>query len=251
MPTSSASPSTAARVSDERLPRGFFDRDVHELSRALLGCHITHDGVTVRLTEVEAYRGVGDPGSHVYRGRTPATATLFARPGTLYVYFSYGMHFCANLVAGQAFPGSAVLLRAGEVIEGVDLARARRTKQGSMPPTDRDLARGPARLAASLALTRADDGSDTTRGDCAVRVSAPGGGRPVGGIETPIDTQIESRIEAGPRVGVSGPGGDGEVYPWRYWLAGDPTVSTYRRSTGRWRYAPRNGVAGSPAGEAG
>ena len=124
----------------DRLPRAFFDRPVLEVAPDLLGCHVSHAGVTVRLTEVEAYDGERDPGSHAYRGLTPRTRVMFGPPGGLYVYFSYGMHYCCNLVCGEEGRASAVLLRAGEVVEGLDLARSRR---GRAP--DRGLARGPGR----------------------------------------------------------------------------------------------------------
>src|SRR5687767_15954370 len=117
----------------------------------LLGCTVeadTPDGtVAVRLVEVEAYRGADDPASHSFRGRTPRNAVMFGPPGHLYVYFTYGMHHCANVVCGGVGTPSAVLLRAGEVVEGVETARVRRPGA-----TDRDLARGPARLCTALAI---------------------------------------------------------------------------------------------------
>src|SRR5207245_1342891 len=126
----------AAVVIDLRLP-------VAEVAPALLGCLLVAGGVTVRLTEVEAYGGHGaDPGSHAHRGPTPRSAIMFGPPGRLYVYFSYGMHWCANVVTGLEGEASAVLLRAGEVIGGLEQARSRRP--GSR---DDDLCRGPARLA--------------------------------------------------------------------------------------------------------
>ena len=198
-----------------RLPRDFFDRDVHAVARDLLGAHVSHAGVTVRITEVEAYGGVGDPGAHAFRGRTARNAVLFARPGSLYVYFTYGMHFCSNLVAGPHGQGAAVLLRGAEVIDGEDLARGRRHAPGKPPVPARDLARGPARLAVALGLSRPHNGLDTVAPDCPVRVT----GRV---------TEPARPVRTGPRVGVTGPGGDGDVYPWRYWLEGEPTVSPYR-----------------------
>ena len=113
--------------------------------------------VAVRLTEVEAYAGEGeDPGSHAFRGLTPRNATMFAEPGLAYIYFTYGMHWCTNIVTGPEGQASAVLLRAGEVVEGVEVARDRRPSARS----DRDLARGPARLSVALRLTGDHDGSD-------------------------------------------------------------------------------------------
>ncbi len=192
----------------DRLSRAFFARPVLDVAPELLGCHISHAGVTVRLTEVEAYDGSNDPASHAFRGPTPRTQVMFGEPGGLYVYFTYGMHWCANLVCGAAGAASAVLLRAGEVVGGLDLARSRRSCI-----VDRDLARGPARLAVALALGREQNGLDTTAtdSDVVVRLSAP-----------------RAVVRSGPRVGVSGPGGDGAAYPWRFWLEGEATVSAYR-----------------------
>jgi DNA-3-methyladenine glycosylase len=168
--------------------------------------HTTDEGtVTVELTEVEAYEGLDDPASHAYRGRTPRNGVMFGPAGHLYCYFSYGMHWCANLVCGPEGVASAVLLRAGRVVEGVDLARERR---GAI--ADRDLARGPARLTKALGLGRPEDGADLL-GDGPVRL------RPV---------RSERSVSQGPRVGVS----RAAARPWRFWLAGDRTVSAYRRS---------------------
>ncbi|MGL5862253.1 MAG: DNA-3-methyladenine glycosylase, partial [Phycicoccus sp.] len=136
-----------------RLAAGDLVGPVLEVAPSLLGCRLVHAGVTVRLTEVEAYAGEDDPGSHAFRGRTPRTEVMFGPAGRLYVYFTYGMHWCANVVTGVPGRASAVLLRAGEVVDGVDLARQRRPGA-----SDRDLARGPARLARSAALGRAENG---------------------------------------------------------------------------------------------
>ncbi|MGH3169231.1 MAG: DNA-3-methyladenine glycosylase, partial [Trebonia sp.] len=112
------------------LAREFFARSALEMAPALLGCVLEHETaqglVAVRLTEVEAYMGVGDPASHAYRGRTARNAVMFGPPGHAYVYFTYGMHFCVNLVGQVPETATAVLLRAGEVVAGEEIARARR-----------------------------------------------------------------------------------------------------------------------------
>nr|KEP23694.1 DNA-3-methyladenine glycosidase [Georgenia sp. SUBG003] len=173
--------------------------------------------VSVRLTEVEAYSGESDPGSHAYRGLTDRTAPMFEAGGRLYVYFTYGMHWCANLVCGTQGTASALLLRGAEVVAGVEVARSRRPAARS----DRDLARGPARLAQALGLTGADSGLELAVDGRAEL--APRG---------PVDP---SQVRTGPRVGVAGPGGDGELYPWRFWIDGEPTVSVYRPAVPRRR----------------
>jgi DNA-3-methyladenine glycosylase len=203
----------------DRLSRAFFARPGLDVAPELLGCHISHGGVTVRLTEVEAYDGPNDPGSHAFRGATPRTRVMFGEPGCLYVYFSYGMHWCANVVCGSVGTASAVLLRAGEVVDGIEVARSRRP--GVL---DRDLARGPARLAMALALGRDHNGIDIAAAGSAfvVRSAIPGPHGSCGLV-----------VRSGPRVGVSGPGGDGAAYPWRFWLEGEATVSPYRPGTVR------------------
>lgn len=181
--------------------------DPLEVAPRLLGAVLTHGGVSVRLTEVEAYAGPDDPGSHAFRGRTDRNAVMFGPPGRLYVYFIYGMHHCANLVTGADGDPGAVLLRAGEVVAGHDAARERRP--GS---TDRDLARGPARLCTALGITLGDNG---------VRPElAPG--------EPP------ESISTGPRVGLR----LAADRPWRFWVTGDQTVSAYRPAAPRRRPGP-------------
>ncbi|MFL6145257.1 MAG: DNA-3-methyladenine glycosylase [Labedaea sp.] len=192
--------------------------DPVEAARRLLGCLLeseTPEGIVrVRLTEVEAYRGGDDPASHCYRGRTARNEVMFGPAGHLYVYFVYGMHFCANVVAlTDGVPG-AVLLRAGEVVSGVDLATSRRP--GARSRTE--LAKGPARLTGVLGLDRGHNGIDLTQAGSAVRLLA---GEPV----------PEEEIVVGPRVGVA----VAIDVPWRFWLAGSPTVSTYRRGGTRRR----------------
>jgi DNA-3-methyladenine glycosylase len=175
---------------------------VLEVAPLLLGAVLRHGDVSVRLTEVEAYDGAGDAGSHAFRGRTPRNEVMFGPPGHLYVYFTYGMHHCCNVVCGPAGTASAVLLRAGEVVDGVDEARARRPRS-----TDRDLARGPARLCQALAIDLADNGADLSTGPLTLTL-----GEPVRDVST------------GPRVGLRGAPDN----RWRFWETGAPSVSAYR-----------------------
>ncbi|SDM47286.1 DNA-3-methyladenine glycosylase [Actinomyces ruminicola] len=188
---------------------------------ATLTAHSPQGDVAVRLTEVEAYRGEADPGSHAYHGRTARNASMFEAAGAIYVYFTYGMHHCANIVCGPAGSSRAVLLRGGEVTAGLELARRRRPAARS----DRDLARGPARLCQALGLTRDDDGLRLGPPGSRIALELPGAGR----------APDPASIRTGPRTGVSGPGGDGTVYPWRFWLDGEPTVSPYKPARPRRR----------------
>lgn len=185
-------------------------------ARALLGASLAGNGVTLRLTEVEAYAGDGtDPASHAHRGRTTRNAVMFGPAGFAYVYFVFGMHWCVNVVCGQTGEASAVLLRAAEVVDGVELARQRRGRPGP----DRDLARGPARLAQALAVDGRATGSSLVDGSGPMRLRPP---------VAPVDP---ARIRSGPRVGVAG----GHDIPWRFWLDGEPSVSLYRRHVPRRR----------------
>lgn len=199
------------------LPRDFFDRPVDEVAPALLGQvlrHRTPDGdVALRLTEVEAYAGPLDPASHAYRGRTPRNAVMFGPPGFAYVYFTYGMHFCMNLVCGPDGTSMAVLLRAGQIVVGEDVARGRRPRSSV-----RDLARGPARLCRSLGIARDQNGLDVCAPDGLLTVHAG----------DPADPAL---IRTGPRTGVNG----AKDVPWRFWIDGDPTVSPYRAHVPRQR----------------
>ena len=200
-------------------------RDSLQAAPALLGAIVTTTSpegtVSVRLTEVEAYRGEADPGSHAFRGRTARNASMFEAGGIIYVYFTYGMHHCLNVVTGPEGLSRAVLMRGGEVVAGVELARRRRPAARN----DRDLARGPARLCAALGLDRSDDG--TALGGPGSRVSLA--------LPEPGLNPEAARIRTGPRTGVAGPGGDGEAYPWRFWLEDEPTVSPYKPAVPRRR----------------
>ncbi|GAA2046333.1 DNA-3-methyladenine glycosylase [Agromyces tropicus] len=208
-------------IEDERMPRpaaglrvperAWFRRDPVSLAPQLLGAVLAFEAddgrVAVRLSEVEAYRGVGvDPGSHAFRGRTPRNAVMFGEGGRLYAYFTYGMHVCLNVVAEAPGTSGGILLRGGTVVDGVALAQARRPRS-----TERDLARGPARLAQALGVPLTANGADLLA--------------PPFSLEVPVDPLPYA---TGPRTGVSGPGG-AAGYPWRFWLPGDPGVSPYRR----------------------
>ncbi|GAB3748173.1 DNA-3-methyladenine glycosylase [Microlunatus parietis] len=182
-------------------------RPVAQVAPRLLNAVLRNGDVAVRLTEVEAYDGGNDPASHAYRGLTQRNAIMFGPPGFLYVYFSYGVHWAANVVCGPDGQSAAVLLRAGEVIDGIELARSRRLSARK----DRDLARGPGRLTQALGLTGEHRGADLF-GD--------------GPVSLTLATRPARGVAQGPRVGVS----VAADRPWRFWLDGDPSVSPYRRS---------------------
>jgi DNA-3-methyladenine glycosylase len=243
------------------LPRTFFDRPSAEVAPELLGCLLVHNSpaglVAAVLTETEAYDGEADPASHAFRGRTARNAVMYGPPGHAYVYFTYGMHFCVNLVCRPAGVASAVLLRAARVTEGAALAAARRAgpartgateagrsagqpgsdpqpiggpgaaggpgpvPPGAAPPAaaePRDLARGPARLCQALGIDRSQDGADACDLASPLRICPPA--EPV------------ANISSGPRVGIS----RAAEVDWRFWLTGDPFVSAYRP------YQPRRRV---------
>lgn len=178
---------------------------VERVAPLLLGAVVSHAGVSIRLTEVEAYGGADDAGSHAHRGPTRRNATMFGPAGRLYVYLSYGLHVCANVVTGPEGSPGAVLLRAGEVVAGADEARSRRRTGVA-----RDLARGPGRLGQALGLRLDHDGTDLL----APSTVTLHPGEPV------------TAVERGPRVGLRG---DAER-PWRFWIADEPTVSAYRKA---------------------
>jgi DNA-3-methyladenine glycosylase len=238
------------------VPREFFRRPATVVAPGLLGCALVHDTpqgrVAIEIVEVEAYTGDTDPASHAFRGKTARNAVMFGEPGHSYVYFTYGMHFCVNLVCQPAGQAAAVLLRAGRVIAGEELALARRAarrgtdgggemdsagsvggrvraiegsgvppgqqgpplgQHGSPSRADR-LASGPARLCQALGIDRARNGADACDPDSPLRVLA-----------RPGFTGLPSAsIAIGPRVGVR----TGAEVNWRYWIAGDSAVSAYR-----------------------
>ncbi|MGH3512315.1 MAG: DNA-3-methyladenine glycosylase [Pseudonocardiaceae bacterium] len=186
--------------------------DVLAAARLLLGCLVVADRpdgqVVVRLVELEAYRGSDDPAAHSYRGRTARNSVMFGPPGHLYVYFVYGLHFCANISCLPDGEPGAVLLRGAEVVS--DLATARLARPTAR--CDADLARGPARLATLLGLRREHNGLDVTDPTSQVRL-------------LPGDPIAAEQVRTGPRVGVAA----AQDRPWRFWVAGSPAVSAYRR----------------------
>jgi DNA-3-methyladenine glycosylase len=186
--------------------RQLFEQPALEVAPLVLGAVLSVGAVSLRVTEVEAYLGDLDPGSHAFRGQTRRNSTMFGEPGHLYTYFTYGMHVCANIVCSPVGEASGILLRAGRILSGIDIARERRTTSKS----DDDLARGPARLAVALGITLADDGTDLATGR--VRLDMPAG---------------QAEWASGPRTGVSGDGGT-NAFPWRFWIPGDTSVSPYR-----------------------
>jgi DNA-3-methyladenine glycosylase len=191
------------------LPRSFYARDSRELAPLLLNKLLvvrTDDGVRLaaRLVEVEAYCGSDDAGSHAYRGMTPRTEVMFGPPGRLYVYFTYGMHWCANVVATKDGDAAAVLLRAAAPVDGIEVMRERRVKARR----DGDLLAGPARLCQAFGLTGAHNGADLVRGP--VRIFDDGVAPPAApGVSTRIGLAL----------------GRGDEHPWRYYVPGDPNLS--------------------------
>jgi DNA-3-methyladenine glycosylase len=180
------------------------DGDVVVAARSLVGAVLRRGQVAVRICEVEAYDGAVDPASHAYNGKTDRNFVMFGPAGHLYVYFTYGMHHACNVSAGPVGRGCGVLLRSGEVIAGHDEARQRRGSR----IVDRDLARGPGRLAQALGVTRADNGADLLSGDGEITLTPPS--HPV--------------INTGPRVGIT----KAVDLPWRFWIPDSPYVSAYR-----------------------
>jgi DNA-3-methyladenine glycosylase len=186
-----------------RLTRSFYRRDPREVAPDLLGKVLVHGPVAARIVEVEAYCGAEDPGSHAYRGMTRRNATMFGPPGRLYVYFTYGMHWCANAVCGEEGEGVAVLLRAAIPEAGLDVMHERR------PAARRalDLCRGPARLCQAFAIDGSFDGADLVTADRGVTLVDDG--------LAPVTAVTSTRI------GLT----KGSDLPWRWSTADDPHVS--------------------------
>lgn len=199
--------------------REFLTRAAHEVAPQLLGRVLVRDEgdqvLALRITEVEAYEGTSDPASHGWRGPTPRTEVMFGEAGHLYVYWVYGMHHAANIVCGTPGESQAVLIRAGEVVQGHAHAGVRRpTARGTA-----DLARGPGRLTQALAIDRTLNGADLCDPDSPVR------------LHEPSREPAEVTVLSGPRTGVS----RAHETPWRFWIAGDVSVSPYRRHSPRSR----------------
>jgi len=182
----------------------FYNRDALEVAPQLLNKVLSGNGVAARLTEVEAYRAAEDPGSHAFRGRTARNASMFAEPGTLYVYFSYGMHWCMNAVCGPGEQAHAVLLRAAEPLRGLDVMRARRPKARR----DRDLCSGPGKLGQAFAVDRTLDGTSLVQGPLRIVDD---------GVEPPARPVVSRRI------GLAA--GKGDQFPYRFSLPGGRYVS--------------------------
>lgn len=191
-----------------RLSRSFFARDPLDVAPDLLGMLLVHGERVGRIVEVEAYRGTDDPGSHAYRGPTPRTRVMFGPAGHLYVYFSYGLHWCANVVCGPTGEAGAVLLRAVAPLSGIEAMRAARPRARR----DRDLTSGPARLCQAFALDGTYDGVDLVRAGRGVQVTSDGVGP-------------DSPPATSPRIGLSA----GADRPWRWYVPGDPHVSARPR----------------------
>ena len=193
------------------LPRAYFDRPVLELAPLLLGCELAGGGIRLRITELEAYVGGADPGSHAFRGLSARNATMFGPPGHLYMYRHMGLHSCMNIVADGEGVGTGCLIRAGEIVDGLDLARQRRSAHG-VTKKDRDLAQGPGRATVACGITFADDGMDLCgTGPMHVLPRDP--------------TLPEPAVATGPRIGLREAASDPEQFPWRYRILGDPTLS--------------------------
>ena len=186
------------------LTKTFFDRDSLAVAPELLNKILVGNAVSARLVEVEAYRADIDPGSHAFRGRTPRIASMYAAPGTLYVYFSYGNHWCMNAVCGPGEVPNAVLLRAAAPLDGLDIMRARRVKAAR----DRDLTAGPGRLGQAFAVDRSFDGISLLRGPLRIVDD---------GTPPPEVPGVSRRIGLAP--------GKGDELPYRFYVRGDPNIS--------------------------
>jgi DNA-3-methyladenine glycosylase len=186
-------------------PRSFFAQDSQVVAPLLLGAILEVGELSGRIVETEAYGGSDDAASHAFRGETPRNSVMFGPPGHLYVYFTYGMHYCANVVTGAAGDGQAVLIRAIEPLSGLETMRARRVKANK----DRDLTNGPAKLCVAFGINAEHNGCDLM--DRTSSIVLGRSRKPLGDAE----------ISTGPRIGITK-----EVErPWRFWLTGNSYVS--------------------------
>ena len=187
-----------------RLERGFYARDPREVAPDLLNKVVATGSCRGRIVEVEAYAGADDPGSHGYRGMTPRTEVMFGLPGRLYVYFTFGMHWCANVVCGAEGECAAVLLRALTPMEGLEKMRERRPKARR----DRDLCSGPAKLAAALGIDGNANGTDLVAAETGIELLDDG-------------TPPPSNPGCSARIGLSA----GADLPWRWYVPSCPDLS--------------------------
>jgi len=223
-------PATRADLADlpvEAAPR---------LLGAVLETEVAGERVRARVTEVEAYHGRGtgeqpDPGSHARMGPTARNATMWGEPGHLYVYLSHGIHSCVNVVCGPEGVAGGVLLRAGEIVEGADIAERRRLERRGAVRSSRDLARGPGRFADAVGLRHPiHDGIDAVSGEMRAGARA----------RLLLPDAPPPGVAIGPRVGVAGIAGT-DAFPWRFWIEGDATVSAFRWGRGAAEAAARQG----------
>lgn len=189
----------------EVLSRSFFARDPQVVAPELLNKLLIHNGVGGLIVEVEAYDGDSDPASHAYRGRTPRNDVMFGPPGHLYVYFTYGMHYCCNTVCAEEGRATGILIRAIEPVQGIETMRARRPKAGN---GDHHLASGPGKICQALAIDRTHNGADLISADSGIQVLDAG-------VDPP------AHPAQGTRIGIRA----GTELPWRWWVSGNRNVS--------------------------
>ncbi len=195
------------RGSTEPLNYSFYQADAIELAPLLLNKLIVRGERVGRIVEVEAYRGEEDPASHAFRGMTARNAVMFGPPGRLYVYFTYGMHWCSNIVCGPDGLARAVLLRAVEPLEGIEQMESARVSGGGVVRSLRELARGPARLCQAYSIDGSDNGADIVSGDSGIVIANDG-------VPPPEEPGVSGR------VGIK----DAADYPWRFFVTGNAYV---------------------------